>query len=142
MNDMLVPTDERKVPTEWPRRLYLPPPQYFHTSHRRDAVEVRAQALERYRKTPPRGLQPCAVGSCEPEHVGLLVDCAQMCQVNIDYMLRGSLLHGRVCGVCAEACKLCAKNCAQLAEEDQMLKQCAELCRRCAESWRPDRISY
>ena len=69
-----------------------------------------------------------------PEHIRLLVDCAQMCEFNIDYMLRGSLLHDRVCGVCAEACKLCGENCNQIAEEDQMLKQCADLCRRCAES--------
>lgn len=68
------------------------------------------------------------------EHIRLLVDCAQMCEVNIDYMLRGSLLHERVCGLCAEACKLCAENCAQLAGEDQMLKQCADMCRRCAGS--------
>lgn len=69
-----------------------------------------------------------------PEHIRLLVDCAQMCEINVDYMLRGSLLHDRVCGVCAEACKLCAENCAQLAGDDQMLKQCADLCRRCAGS--------
>jgi hypothetical protein len=69
-----------------------------------------------------------------PEHIRLLVDCAQMCEINVDYMLRGSLLHERVCGLCADACKLCAENCAQLAGDDQMLKQCADLCRRCAES--------
>jgi hypothetical protein len=68
------------------------------------------------------------------EHIRLLVDCAQLCQMNIDYMLRGSLLHERVCGLCGEACKLCADNCAQLAGDDQMLKQCADMCRRCADS--------
>lgn len=68
------------------------------------------------------------------EHVRLLVDCAQMCEINADYMLRGSVLHERVCEVCAEACKLCAENCAQLAGDDQLLKQCVDLCRRCAES--------
>lgn len=69
-----------------------------------------------------------------PEHIRLLVDCAQMCQINVDYMLRESLLHERVCGLCAEACKLCAENCGQVAGDDQMLKQCVDLCRRCAES--------
>lgn len=69
-----------------------------------------------------------------PEHIRLLVDCAQMCQINVDYMLRESLLHERVCGLCAEACKLCAENCAQLAGDDLMLKQCVDLCRRCGES--------
>ena len=83
MNDMLVPTDERKVPTEWPRRLYLPPPQYFHTSHRRDAVEVRAQALERYRKTPPRGLQPCAVGKLRTPNTSAYWLIAHRCAKSI-----------------------------------------------------------
>lgn len=69
-----------------------------------------------------------------PEHIRSLADCAQMCQINVDYMLRGSLLHDRVCGVCAEACKLCAESCVQLAGDDQMLKQCIDLCRRCAGS--------
>lgn len=69
-----------------------------------------------------------------PEHIRLLIDCAQMCQVNVDYMLRGSVLHERVCGICAEACKLCGENCAQIAGDDLMLKQCVDLCRRCGES--------
>jgi len=69
-----------------------------------------------------------------PDRIRLLVDCAEMCKINVDYMLRGSVLHERVCGVCAEACKLCADNCAQVAGDDQMLKQCVELCRRCAGS--------
>jgi hypothetical protein len=69
-----------------------------------------------------------------PEHIGFLVDCAQLCEVNIDYMLRRSSLHQRVCGVCAEACKLCGDSCAQVAADDQMLMQCVDLCRRCAES--------
>jgi hypothetical protein len=69
-----------------------------------------------------------------PELVRLLSDCAQMCAINADYMLRGSVLHERVCGVCAEACKLCADDCSQIAGDDKVLKQCVDLCRRCGES--------
>jgi hypothetical protein len=69
-----------------------------------------------------------------PDNIRLLVDCAEMCKINVDYMLRGSELHNRVCGVCAEACKQCAESCAQLAGDDQMLKQCVDLCRHCAGS--------
>jgi hypothetical protein len=69
-----------------------------------------------------------------PELVRLLDDCAQMCVINVDYMLRGSVLHERVCGVCAEACRLCADICRPIAKEDKMLRQCIDLCRRCAES--------
>jgi hypothetical protein len=69
-----------------------------------------------------------------PELVSLLADCAQMCAINADYMLRGSVLHERMCGVCAEACKLCADACGQIVGEDKILKQCVDLCRQCAGS--------
>jgi hypothetical protein len=38
------------IPTEWPRKLYPPAPQYFHGTLRRDGVELREQTLARYRK--------------------------------------------------------------------------------------------
>lgn len=69
-----------------------------------------------------------------PDHIRLLVDCAQMCATSADYMLRESPFHGRMCRLCSDLCKLCAKDCEQMAGDDQMLKQCVEMCRRCAES--------
>lgn len=69
-----------------------------------------------------------------PDHIRLLLDCAQICQVSADFMLRGSGLHSRTCEVCAEVCRLCAKDCERLAAEDPMMKECAEFCRRCADS--------
>ena len=71
----------------------------------------------------------------EAGHVRLLLDCAQICATSADFMLRGSDLHGRVCGVCAEVCERCAESCERLADDD-MLRRCAEECRRCAESCR------
>jgi hypothetical protein len=71
-----------------------------------------------------------------PEHIGLLLDCAQICATSADFMLRGSALHSRTCGVCAEACQRCAEDCERLAEGDETMLRCAELCRRCAESCR------
>ncbi len=69
-----------------------------------------------------------------PNHVGLLLDCAQICATSADFMLRGSDLHARTCGVCAEACARCADECERMAGGDETMLRCAEQCRRCAES--------
>lgn len=69
-----------------------------------------------------------------PEHIRLLMDCAQMCETNTEYMLRESTFHSRVCELCADMCVRCAESCEQIAGEDQRIKQCIELCRRCANS--------
>lgn len=69
-----------------------------------------------------------------PDHIRLLMDCAQICTTTADYMGRGSSFHDRTCSLCSEICRLCAESCEQVAGDDQMVKQCAELCRRCAGS--------
>ena len=71
-----------------------------------------------------------------PEHIRLLLDCAQICRTSADFMLRGSPLHERTCGVCAEVCQQCAEDCERVGGGDQQMKQCADACRRCAESCR------
>src|SRR5690242_11551329 len=40
----------------------------------------------------------------EPNHIRVMMDCAEMCQTSANFMLRGSDLHSRTCGVCAEVC--------------------------------------
>ena len=67
-------------------------------------------------------------------HIRTMADCAQICATSADFMLRASEIHGRVCGVCAEACRRCADDCARLAQGDRMMNECADACRRCAES--------
>jgi hypothetical protein len=69
-----------------------------------------------------------------PDHIRLLLDCAQICETTAHYLLRGSSVHERMCGLCAEVCRQCGENCVQVAGDDQMVKQCAEMCRRCAGS--------
>ena len=69
-----------------------------------------------------------------PEFIRLFMDCAQLCETNIDYMLRDSTLHGRMCRICSDACRQCAQECEKLMGDDQLLKQCADMCRRCADS--------
>lgn len=69
----------------------------------------------------------------EARHIQALLDCAQICTTSADFMIRHSDLHGRTCGLCAEACKRCAESCEAFGGDAQM-KRCAEVCRRCAES--------
>ena len=71
----------------------------------------------------------------EASHIRLLMDCAQICQVAGDYMLRGSDLHGITCRACAEVCERGARDCERFGDEEQM-KLCAQACRDCADSCR------
>ena len=68
----------------------------------------------------------------DPKHIRTLLDCAQACETSRDFMLRGSDLHSKTCGVCADACERCAESCERLGGEE--MERCAEICRSCAES--------
>lgn len=72
----------------------------------------------------------------EASHIRLLLDCAEICATSADFMLRGSDMHGKTCGVCAEACERCAEDCERIADGDELMLRCAEMCRTCAESCR------
>jgi len=74
------------------------------------------------------------------QHVGQarlksLLDCADTCRTSADFMLRGSALHTKACGLCAEACASCAASCEKFGD-DPAIKACAEECRRCEASCR------
>src|SRR5689334_4182526 len=64
----------------------------------------------------------------EGRHVRLLLDCAEICQTSANFMIRGSNLHARTCGLCAEVCERCTIDCEQMDNDEQMRK-CAEACR-------------
>lgn len=66
-------------------------------------------------------------------HIRLLQDCSEICEVSANFMIRQSDLHGRTCGICAEACLACAADCESMSD-DEMMQMCAQVCRRCAES--------
>lgn len=68
-------------------------------------------------------------------HIRLLLDCAEICSASAGFLVRGSELHGRTCGVCADVCEACARSCEAMGDDAQM-KRCAEVCRRCAQSCR------
>lgn len=69
----------------------------------------------------------------EPEHLKVLQDCVEICQVSAHFMIRGSDLHKHTCAVCSAVCDRCAEACERF-EEDEMMMACAEACRHCAES--------
>lgn len=68
----------------------------------------------------------------ESVHVRLLMDCAQICQVSADFMLRGSAHHTHICRECAEICSACAESCEAVGG----MEECVQACRDCAESCR------
>lgn len=68
-------------------------------------------------------------------HIGLLLDCAEICQTSANFMLRGSQRHQETCGACARICRACEHDCRQMGiGDDSMMQQCAEACSNCAAS--------
>ena len=67
------------------------------------------------------------------QHVGLLIDCAQICQTAADFMVRGSPHHSATCRACAEVCRATAEAC-RAAEGDDDMAHCADVCETCADA--------
>lgn len=67
-----------------------------------------------------------------PEHFRLMLDCAAICQIAADFMLRGSANHAQVCNICADICEACEQSCNNLGD----MEECAKACRSCADSCR------
>ncbi len=70
----------------------------------------------------------------KPDLLRILQDCAEICQVSADFMLRGSGLHGLICETCAVICDACAQQCEPF--QDEMMRACSDTCRSCARSCR------
>lgn len=73
-------------------------------------------------------------GSDQGPHVRLLLDCAEICQVSANFMLRSSDQHVYTCAVCAQVCERCARECERLGAGDEEMRLCGEMCQRCADS--------
>lgn len=71
----------------------------------------------------------------EQNHIRLMLDCSEICQVSANFMLRGSNFSSRVCNLCSEVCDQCAESCDQF-RDDKKMETCADVCRRCSESCR------
>lgn len=68
----------------------------------------------------------------EAEHFRIMINCAEICQTSVNFLLSGSTFNHHVCGVCAEICEACAKSCEQIGG----MEDCVRACRECAESCR------
>jgi len=69
----------------------------------------------------------------EARHIQLMLDCAQICGVCADFMIRGSDHCAHICRACADICRACATSCADHGEADDMMRACAAACTRCAD---------
>lgn len=72
----------------------------------------------------------------EPDHIMLLKECAEICQVSTSFMVENSDFTHDVCGICARICDLCGDSCYDLAEHDPIITACMSACKNCAESCR------
>lgn len=68
----------------------------------------------------------------KPEHVRLLQDCADICELAAKYMLGKSEFDKKACALCAELCEACARSCDQF-KGDARMEECAKTCRECAD---------
>lgn len=71
----------------------------------------------------------------EPDHVRLLMDCADICRVAADFLVRGSQFTASIAALCADICEACAAGCEHFHDDAQMVS-CAQACRRCAQACR------
>jgi hypothetical protein len=69
----------------------------------------------------------------DPDLVGVLLDCAEICQTSANFMLRGSPYHALTCSACADICRACEEICRSVSDDEQ-LEHCAGVCAECAES--------
>ena len=89
----------------------------------RACVECHAMCLRSTSYCLERGKAPGGL-------VTILQVCADLCRVCADTMIRGSDLHGVVCGACAEICGSCAAACEEVVNDAQ-LGTCRDACLRC-----------
>lgn len=72
----------------------------------------------------------------EPHHIQLLEDCAGICELHADYMMRGSERQAPLAKACADTCRQCAEDCRKFGGDEKMT-ECAEINERCAKSCAP-----
>lgn len=101
-----------------------------HTHEIQECIEVCWKCRDACQNTLYGHCLPKGGTHAEAEHVKLMTDCIQACQVAADFMTRDSRLHSSECAACAEICDACAQSCEHLGDAE--MKRCAEICRRCA----------
>ena len=71
----------------------------------------------------------------EASHLRLLMDCAQICHLSADFIVRKSEFGEQACNLCGDICERCADSCDAIGDDAQM-QRCAEVCRNCAQACR------
>lgn len=66
----------------------------------------------------------------KPQHIKLMLNCAEICQTSANFMISGSDLHHLTCGICAAVCRKCAESCEAIPG----MEECAKACTSCAET--------
>ncbi len=64
----------------------------------------------------------------EPEHLRLMMACAEICRTSAHLMLIGLPEHAHTCRACAEICEDCARSCEAVGD----MQDCVTECRACA----------
>jgi len=72
----------------------------------------------------------------EASHIGILQNCADICETSARFMISGSTFHLDACALCEDVCMQCADDCDRIDAGDLKMRRCAEMCRGCAESCR------
>lgn len=70
----------------------------------------------------------------QPNHIRILLDCAEICNTSASFLLRDSNHAKELCDTCATVCEICAAECEDMMGSDEQMKQCAEICRVCSAS--------
>ena len=105
-----------------------------HDEHTHDEMDACIEACLQCHVVCTMTAQYCLTqggAHAEVSNVGLLLDCAEICQTSANFMMRGSPYHTLTCGVCAEICRECAAACRNFADDENMA-HCAEVCEECA----------
>ena len=72
-------------------------------------------------------------GGADSRTIQTAKDCAEMCQMCSNFVMRESHFAVDICKLCSEVCKDCAAACDKTSR-GSIAKECAVACRRCAET--------
>lgn len=108
-----------------------------HSQHSAMSTEMQAciaNCLDCFAKCDMCAVQCIGMAGMEA-CVKACLDCATTCPASVRLMSYESPLHGKMCGVCAEACMACAVECEKFPEIEHC-RLCAEACRKCEQTCR------
>ncbi len=73
-----------------------------------------------------------------PQHLRLMLDCAQVCASTADFLARKSQFHTQICRLCADICETCASDCENVGDMEESVAACRACAQSCREAARLD----